>query len=163
MAKEIWKPIPFVQAKLNREYRYFIGIDTGTNTGLAMWNRENKYLSHCETLPIHRALEFVRSTFQFQNIDAVTGGKCFVRVEDARKRKFFKGENFAAKQQGAGSIKRDAVIWEDALTDWHIDFEMIKPGATSASRTEEYFKQVTGWKGRTSHHARDAAWIVHGI
>ena len=38
-------------------------------------------------------------------------------VEDADlSKENFKGENMAAKQQGAGSIKRDAKIWEDYLT-----------------------------------------------
>lgn len=140
-------------------YRYYCGIDTGKFTGFAVWDRHIKKIIVCDTLKIHRALQEVKERTAWS--DKKTNDKWFFRIEDARLRKFFKGENIAAKIQGAGSIKRDAKIWEDAMEDWGLDFEMLPPGITSY--TEEYFKTVTRWKGRTSNHARDAAWIVFGI
>lgn len=138
------------------KYRYYIGIDPGTNTGLAIWDRKEKKYTIITTTKIHRALQIVRNYIEFAYLE---DDKYFVVVEDARKRKFFSGENVAAKQQGAGSIKRDCSIWEDFLNDFpFIDYEFRVPRNTKMD--EEYFKKVTGWKGRTSNHARDAAISV---
>ena len=85
-----------------------------------------------------------------------------VIIEDARLRKFFKGENMAAKQQGAGSVKRDAKIWEDYLTRLRIDFKLVNPTSRKTKITDEYFKKISKYNGRTSNHARDAAMLVLG-
>jgi hypothetical protein len=90
-------------------------------------------------------------------------GEIFVRFEDARTRKFFKGENVAAKQQGAGSIKRDCKIWEDYLTDHNIPYDHPTAGKTKTKYDQNHFEKLTGWKQRTSNHARDAAMLVFGF
>ena len=68
----------------------------------------------------------------------------------------------AAKQQGAGSIKRDAKIWEDYLTRLRIDFKLVNPTSRKTKITSEYFKKISKFEGRTSNHARDAAMLVLG-
>lgn len=138
------------------KYRYYIGIDPGTNTGLAIWDRKEKKYMLVTTTKIHNALQIVLNHVEYNYLE---DDRYFVVVEDARKRKFFKGEDMAAKQQGAGSIKRDCAIWEDFLESFgHLDYEMRVPRNTKW--TEEYFKMVTKWKGRTSNHARDAASLI---
>ena len=83
--------------------------------------------------------------------------------EDARHRTWFgKDKNISAKLQGAGSIKRDCSIWEDFLQDYEIPFRAVPPQKGCTKWTEEYFKMVTGWKGKTSSHSRDAAVLVFG-
>ena len=133
----------------------WIGIDTGTHTGLAVWDDKKRELTSLETLPIHKALSRVL---------AISGSE-EVRVifEDARQRTWFgKDKSSNAKLQGAGSIKRDCSIWEDFLTDYEIPFQAVPPQKGCTKWTEEYFKMVTGWKGKTSNHARDAAVLVFG-
>jgi hypothetical protein len=133
-----------------------IGIDTGTNTGLAVWNKEVKTLDYVATVKIHEAMNYVKGFIDRYGIE-----KVYIRVEDARQRKWF-GNSGREQLQGAGSIKRDAVIWEDFLKDLGADFEMVAPKNNKTKLTDEYFKQITGWKGRTSNHARDAVFLCYG-
>ena len=133
----------------------WIGIDTGTHTGLAVWDDKLKKLTSLETIPIHRAMSRVL---------AISGSEeVMVIFEDARQRTWFGNDkNTIAKLQGAGSIKRDCSIWEDFLTDYEIPFRAVPPQKGCTKWTKEYFKMVTGWKGKTSNHSRDAAVLVFG-
>lgn len=140
---------------MEKTYKYAIGIDTGVHTGYAVWDIEAQRLLSCKTMKIDVAMETIRETWD-------AGNSILVIVEDARLRKFFKGENMAAKQQGAGSIKRDAKIWEDYLTRLRIDFKLVNPTSRKTKITSEYFKKISKFEGRTSNHARDAAMLVLG-
>lgn len=134
-----------------------IGIDPGTHTGVAVWDTNERRFLSLETLPIHQALIKVMMWR-----DRV-GHDLQVVFEDARQRTWFgKDKNTNAKLQGAGSIKRDCSIWEDFLTDYEIPFRAVPPQKGFTKWTEEYFKMVTGWKGKTSNHSRDAAVLVFG-
>ena len=136
-----------------KQYKYAIGIDTGVHTGFALWDIQEQRLITCETMQIDEAMERV---LFFKDVGII------VVVEDARLRKFFKGENTAAKQQGAGSVKRDAKIWEDYLKRLNIDFKLVNPTSRKTKITDEYFKKISKYEGRTSNHARDAAMLVLG-
>ena len=133
----------------------WIGIDTGTHTGLAVWDDRLKELTSLETIPIHRALSRVLALSSSEDV--------FVIFEDARQRTWFgKDKNTSAKLQGAGSIKRDCSIWEDFCKDYQIPFLAVPPVKGGTKLSEAYFKTISGWKGRTSNHARDAAMLVIG-
>ncbi len=137
----------------------YIGIDPGTHTGVAFWDGSKQELIELATIPIHQALEKVRVFF---NDNKGLFDICVV-FEDARQRTWFgKDKNTSAKLQGAGSIKRDCSIWEDFLTDYEIPFRAVPPQKGCTKWTKEYFKMVTGWKGKTSNHSRDAAILVFG-
>ena len=62
----------------------------------------------------------------------------------------------------AGAAKRDAKIWEEYLSDLAIPFERRKPEPGRTKWSEDYWKRITGYTGRTSNHARDAALLVFG-
>lgn len=134
-----------------------IGIDTGTHTGFAAWDGRGKQFLAIETLPLHAALLRVHTLAKEQPVE--------VWYEDARQRKWY-GNNTAAKDrarlQGAGSVKRDSTIWEEALTDWGIPFHKIPPCANMTKLSAERFRNLTGWTGRTNEHSRDAAMLVWG-
>lgn len=132
-----------------------IGIDTGVNTGFAVWDSSRKKFIDLETLTIHQAMEKV-----LMWKDIVGKDNLVVSFEDARQRKWFTGGK--EKQQGAGSIKRDSSIWEDFLKDKGITFRMVAPKDNMTKMDAAPFKAVTGWQGRTSYHARDAAMLVFG-
>ena len=134
----------------------YIGIDTGKNTGFAVWNAQTREFEKVETLLIHWAM---REVLTYQNL---YNGKIKVRFEDARKRVWFGRDKGAAQLQGAGSIKRDCTIWEDFLSDNYIDFEAVAPKNNITKLSAEMFKKLTHWQGRTSEHARDAAMLVFG-
>ncbi len=135
------------------KYDVLIGIDTGKETGFATYSTVSRKLLTVETLPIHQAMERVLSISKTFKIK--------VRFEDARLRKVF-GETGREVLQGAGSIKRDAVIWEDFLTDKAIPFEPVAPKDNKTKLEPSTFSKMTGWTGRTSNHARDAAMLVYG-
>jgi len=140
---------------MNENFRYYIGIDSGVNTGLALWDAIDKDYKEVDTMMIHQAMDFVRSWVQY------APRMTFVRVEDARKRKWF-GESGREQLQGAGSIKRDAKIWEDFLTDIGAQFEMVAPKNNQTKLTAAHFKTVSKWKKMTNEHSRDAAMLVLG-
>ncbi len=141
---------------------WHIGIDTGVKTGFA-YCLDGK-LTNVLTLPIHRAISEVRHALSGCIRD---GEKLHVVVEDARKRKWF-GSKGREALQGAGSVKRDAKIWEDYLRDLQqqypnvISFEMVSPAANRTKLSKEAFAQLTGWTERSSEHSRDAAMLVWG-
>lgn len=133
---------------------FYIGIDPGTHTGVAVWDsKEGKFLS-LETLPIHRAMVEV--------MNLRIGREILVVFEDARQRKWYGKGNTNAKLQGAGSVKRDCSIWEDFCKDYGIPFRAIPPVKGATKITPEYFKLISHYKGRTSEHSRDAAMLVIG-
>ena len=135
----------------------YIGIDPGTHTGVAVWDTKERNLLSLETLPIHQALIKVMMWR-----DRV-GHDLQVVFEDARQRTWFgRDKNTKAKLQGAGSIKRDCSIWEDFCKDYQIPFLAVPPIKGGTKLSEVYFKTISGWKGRTSNHARDAAMLVIG-
>lgn len=134
----------------------YIGIDPGTHTGVAVWDsKEGRFLS-LETMPIHIALTRVLAIAERHRDDVQ------VIFEDARLRTWFGKGNVSAKAQGAGSVKRDCSIWEDFLSDMEIPFVTTKPGNVATKVTPSWFRKLTGWEGRCSEHARDAAMLVFG-
>lgn len=126
-----------------------IGIDPGTHTGIAI--KQDNALVKLETMRIYDALQTVERWSRLE-------GGAFVRVEDARLRTWF-GKSGPERWKGAGSIGRDCAIWEEFLTELQIPFEMVHPKFVKET-TADYFKRLTGWNGRTSKHAREAAWLI---
>lgn len=135
----------------------FIGIDTGTKTGFAVW--DGKRFLEIETLKLWQALDRVRRMKE-------QGEDITVVFEDARQRKWLPREKsiseYRGKMIGAGSVKRDAVIWEEFCIDNGIKFFSVPPAKGLTKWSSQTFSEVTGWKGRTSNHGRDAALLVYG-
>ena len=134
----------------------WVGIDTGVHTGLAVWN--GKEFTQVDTLPLWRALEVVE---ELHREDCVT-----VVFEDARLRKWIPRERslsqFKGRAMGAGSVRRDAQIWEEFCAGKGIPFLPVAPRPGLTKWDAQTFARVTGWEGRTSNHARDAALLVFG-
>lgn len=138
----------------------YIGIDTGVDTGLAVWDSTSRRLVSVQTVKIHRAMETVLC------YRATEGDGLVVVFEDARQRRWIPREGSWSRAKGramgAGSVKRDAVVWEDFLTDYGIRYLMEPPKKGLTKWDKDTFAHVTGFKGRTSHHGRDAALLVFG-
>ncbi len=129
-----------------------IGIDTGVNTGIAIWDVNTKQFLRIDTVLIHEALLVVLDLNSRFNVK--------VRVEDARKRQWF-GNSGKEKLQGAGSVKRDAKIWEDFLNHNKISFEMVAPKNNRTKLDSISFNKLTKYTMRTTSHSRDAAMLVY--
>lgn len=148
------------------KYKYYIGIDCGVRTGLCVWDNSGKKIITIDTYMIHEAMKYVEKV-----CITFPGDEIMIRVEDARLRKWIpRQENEKSergRREGAGSVKRDAKIWEDFLTDlkkvYGINFEMVAPKNNKTKITPTYLTIVCGYKGITSVHARDAAMLVIGF
>lgn len=134
-----------------------IGIDTGRHTGFAVWDG-SRFLE-LDTKTISSALLEVRryaANFGRENIT--------VYIEDARLRKWIPREKslseFKGRAQGAGSVKRDATIWEDYCAEDEIRLVKVPPKNNTTKLSAKVFTRITGYQGRTSEHARDAAMLV---
>lgn len=132
-----------------------IGIDTGVNTGVAVW--QDGELLAVESMTITQAMRLIQD---FDNKRGIVK----LYIEDARKWIGFHGKTKAtqARIQGAGSVKRDAKIWEDWCKENGYEVVFVKPMGKGLKKSADEFKRITGWQGRTNEHARDAAMIVYG-
>ena len=86
--------------------KIIIGIDPGHCTGYAEWNPETRALSVVRSCRTDEAMLTVLQLHESGILQKVV-------FEDARLRTGYFGENSRAKQQGAGSIKRDCGAWAD--------------------------------------------------
>ena len=136
----------------------FIGIDPGTKTGLAIWNAKTEKFAEIVTTSIVGAMQIVQQYAARLDVRLV--------MEDARQRKWLPRERneseYRGKLMGAGSIKRDCEIWQEFADFYHIPLSLVPPRKGLTKWTAESFARLTGWKGRTSNHARDAALLVWG-
>lgn len=134
----------------------FVGIDPGVHTGLAIWDTNEKKFVRVETYSAVVAMEMVRRWNLMYDVRLV--------IEDARQRKWIPQEQnisqFKGRAMGAGSIKRDSQLWEEFCDYWGIPLEKVPPRKGLTKWDAETFARITGWKGRTSNHARDAALLV---
>lgn len=131
-----------------------VGVDPGTNTGIATWDVFARKLGTVETMGIVSAMVLVEAMLRFGSLHSVV-------IEDARLRTFF-GSKGREALQGAGSIKRDCSIWTEFCELHKIPMRSVSPQAKGAKVDAERFAKLTGWTGRTSNHARDAAMLVFG-
>lgn len=147
--------------------KVLIGIDTGVKTGFAVAfdkkTGKGGELQDVSTLTITEAMRRVLKC-------AEKWGKENIKlyVEDARQRKWFgqmdqkQAKYGAGVREGAGSVKRDASIWEDWCKEEGLLFDMVHPASNSTKCPKDKFKRYTGWEKTTSEHSRDAAMLVFG-
>ncbi len=141
----------------------YIGIDPGTNTGIAIWHKPSKQLALHQFKSHGEAMLFVNN---FLNKYYADDKKQFVqlRIEDARKAKRPPDPTGAhnARLQGVGAVKAYSKDWEAFCKTNGYDHEMLAPGKTKVSPT--YFQAMTGIKTlKGQSHIRDAGMLVYGI
>lgn len=132
-----------------------IGIDPGINTGMAIKPEGTLIL---KTVKIHQAFSMIINYSKDFDIT--------VYCEDARQRKWY-GKNAALKQQGAGAAKIQCTIWNDFLEDMLktgriLNYFMVHPIRGGTKVNDAIFRQISGYSGRCSEHARDAYMLIHG-
>lgn len=141
----------------------WIGIDTGTETGLAIWDSKLRMLLSLEKVTILEAMDTARQIIRSNP------GNVRVRIEDARLRRHGgwiprEGSHREAigRAIGAGMVMRDCHIWEEFLKAERVPFECVAPKDNTTKLSADAFKSFTGWKKRTNEHERDAAMLVFG-
>lgn len=130
--------------------RKLIGIDTGVNTGVSIWNVSEGRFELITSTSILKAFEIIRAHKSYIEM---------VYVEDARQVKY---KTSRYKAQGAGSVKRDCGIWEEFLAMEKIPSTFVRPQKAITKIDAARFKRMTRWEGRTNEHGRDAAMLIYG-
>jgi hypothetical protein len=121
-----------------------------------MWDGNAKCFTEIKTVKIHQAMEMMA--------ELVADQPATIYVEDPRKIKLpreLQRKGHAA-DQGVGSIRRDANIWDDFLKDLKADYHMVWNPRGIRKLSSQKFKELTKWEGRTTEHGRDAAMLVWG-
>lgn len=139
-------------------YDLIFGIDPGVSTGFAIWDKGQKKLIQVSTLQHHQAAEKILEH---------KGKRIFVRFEDSNLRKWIPKERdikqVMGRAKGAGSVGRDCSLWQEFLTMHNIPFEAVAPKNNKTKLPADTFAKITGWTGRCSEHARDAAMLIFGL
>lgn len=136
------------------QYDLIIGIDPGTTTGYAIWNKKEKkfeFIGCGKVLEVMRKLEIYGIFW-----------KTLFLIENPNLRKWY-GKNSSQKLQGAGSIKRDYSIWLEWFEYNEVSFKELNPKNIKTKINSVQFEKLTGWKGKTNNHSRDAAMMVFGF
>jgi len=136
-------------------YRYYIGLDPGTNTGYAVYDRSIKQMTVVKTVKIHQAMTAVLSLFKQCN-----EFEMLVVVEDARQVEYYIHED---KLEGTASVNRDSQIWHDYLTEHKIPFMMVRPNPKITKLPARVVRAASGWTEPTNEHNRDAVMLVTGV
>lgn len=134
---------------------YHLAIDPGVHTGIAIWDDLNYEFIEIKTLGSFAGCIYV-SEFLKKNPDTI------VYIEDANKRRWY-GHNSNEKIQGAGWIKTLSNEWIRFLKELSIETKIVAPKNIKTIVNSKQFSKLTGWEGKTSIHARDAAAMVWGI
>ena len=129
--------------------KYIIGIDTGVNTGVCIYDAEKKEVVLMKTVSILKA---------FKHIEKIAKEVKLIIVEDARQVRFNLDR---AKAQGAGSVKRDCQIWEEFVGINEISNMFVRPNKKITKINAKTFKQITGYTERTNEHNRDAYMLIY--
>ncbi len=144
-----------------RQYRIHVGVDLGAKTGWAVWDRATRKFLQVETLPAWKLFETIYKLDEQMTLDNET---YLLSIEDPRKMKIPPGRiGSEARLQGVGAVKWFARQLELFCEANAIPYQMKRPNPKYTKLDPEYFRQMTGWTGRTSNHARDACMMVYGI
>ena len=129
-----------------------IGIDVGLrNTGLAVI-QDGVYteIRKMEQYPAMRHVLFL----------VLRHNQIHVTIENPHMRNWF-GDTGEERKQGAGYVKAEFEIWVQFFLEHDISFTSVSPQSVGSTFDDiQVFKAATGWKKRTSKHARDAAKMI---
>lgn len=156
---------------------YYIGIDPGLNTGLAVWSTINKKFILLKTSDFWGAIDLIKD---FRS--KIDNNELFIRIEapqlistifDNR----INGKKQAQKlkiAQNVGQNKKESLLLEQYCIKKELNFNMVRPTARTSAKTilsmrpkhetaAQCFNRITGWCGRSSEHSRDAGMLVYGF
>ena len=124
-----------------------IGIDPGKSTGYAEWDRVSKQFKTVLTLDFWSVYERVLA----HEADSV-----IVCIEVSRTKASFRKDTQHTTSVNVGMSYRESHLLAEGLERKGYRVERIHP---EGKLNEAQFKSRTGYQGRTSNHARDAAML----
>ena len=138
--------------------RMYLGVDPGKQTGLALWVPSEDRL----ILPPAKSF-FDALSWAAEHADPA----CTVCVvEDPTQNKPIFNRGVSGRRnlkiaQNVGSNKRSAQLTIKGLLRRGFYVRRVRP--TSAKWSKETLERMTGYTGRSSQHARDAAKLVYNL
>lgn len=137
-----------------------IGIDPGVNTGYAVWDCKEQKFIELETLDFWDCYYTVLARNKMS-------GPVLVVIEDPSQNSpvwHGKGQKINVRlniAQRVGSNKREAELLIEGFENEGILVRRVRP--TQSKWNAKTFKNMTGYKGRTNEHKRDAGRLVFGM
>ena len=146
-----------------KKYKYYIGIDPGVKTGLAIYDREEKSIALITSGTLLE-IQYILQSHPWNKL--IKFGQVFVRMEDSRLRKWIPRQKTESaergRREGAGHVKAHCAIWEDFFKIWAIPYELVAPKNNKTKVTADYFKMISNCPAKTNSHERDAGMLVIG-
>lgn len=144
--------------------KYYIGIDPGKTTGVAIWDGKKIVKESC---PFFGALEIIDTWCQFneENVEVVIEDPNLNRPTFNR----YQGKRMDTKTilsmqkiaQNVGMNKRDAQLIIDYCQRRYVPYRIVKP--TTTKWDAKMLETLTGITERTNQHVRDAIKLVYGL
>ena len=100
---------------------YYVGLDIGTQTGVAVYHLQTKQLTYIKTMGIYQAIKHIERLSEEYAIH--------VRIEDPTTWLDFRklpAKESNSRLQGAGSVKRDFAIWMGVLVALNIPYTKVR-------------------------------------
>lgn len=137
---------------------WVIGIDPGTNTGVAVWDTAAKEFVRLELMTFWSAYDLITGEYNPDDVLLV--------IEDARLNKVTfrkKGEGFYQDRlsRNVGNIQKECGLLIAGFERLHYEIQTIKP--TAQKWDAATFTRYTGIKKGHNEHIRDAARLVWGM
>lgn len=133
-----------------------IGIDPGIICGIAVLNTATRKFSSVQSSRLHELFELIY---------ALQPSGIFVLIENPNT--WFPFKNVAPgvaemRRAGAGAVKQTYKHIIEFLEDNSIEYRSIRLQGNYKKVSAEWFRNQTGWDGKTNEHGRDAAMLVWG-
>ena len=143
------------------KYDFKIGVDPGEKNGWAIFDKENNKLKEMGTMNFWELIEAI-DAINFNN-------SILIVIEDSSQNsptfsKHYRKKSLLVRDkisQNVGENKRTAKLLIEYCQRNNIPYRAVKPTKNSLTKvSKEWFNKQTGWTGRSSEHARDAALLV---
>ena len=148
-------------------HKYSIGIDPGVNMGFCLYDKTARKIVKLDTLEfweLFDALDEIKQYIAPQNIifyieNSALNKPTFVKLGGDTQKKVQK------ISRNVGSNQRESTLLIEGIRRYGFTVIEVKPTGVRGQKRkwdESFFKKVTGYAGRSSQHARDAAMLVYG-
>lgn len=132
--------------------KYVLGIDPGIHVGIAIYNRTTESLEVVTSKELHQAFDILKHWHSNSSIE--------VFIENPNTWIGFGSKSSSdARLQGAGAVKQTYKHLVEFMEHYDISFTPTKLQGTMKKVDAKYFEQLTGWKGSSNSHGRDASLL----
>lgn len=149
----------------DQSHIYLIGLDPGKSTGFCLYDKTAKIIIKLCTLEFWEIFDIEAEIWKH-----VAKGKISFVIENSSLNKptFAKagdGKELTRQKisRNVGMNQRESVLLIEGIRRLGYEVKEVTPSKKSAYTgkiTVPMFKAMTGWKGSSSQHARDAAMLV---